>query len=76
MIYKEEVRPLTKDRVFTIVLSERDFITNELDSLGTLLLEECDKSDNISDKLLALQVMVSSIEKKYKLLEEENEEKN
>jgi len=70
MTYKEEVRPLTKDRVFTIVLSERDFITNELDSLGTLLLEECDKSDKISDKLLALQVVVNSIEKKYKLLKE------
>lgn len=63
MIYKEEVRPLTNDRVFIIVLSERDFITSELDDLDTLLLEECGKSNKISDKLLALQVVVSSIEK-------------
>ena len=67
MIYKEEVRPLTKDRVFTIVLSERDFITNGLDDSDTLLLEECGKSNKVSDKLLALQVVVSSIEKKSKL---------
>ena len=67
MIYKEEVRPLTKDRVFTIVLSERDFITNGLDDSDTLLLDECGKSNKVSDKLLALQVVVSSIEKKSKL---------
>ncbi len=70
MIYKEEVRPLTNDRVFIIVLSERDFITSELDDLDTLLLEECGKSNKISDKLLALQLVVSSIEKTSKLLKD------
>ena len=75
MIYKEEVRPLTNDRVFIIVLSERDFITSELDDLDTLLLEECGKSNKISDKLLALQLVVSSIEKTSKLLKEKENER-
>ena len=70
MIYKEEIRPLTNSRVFTIVLSEKDFITGELDDLDTLLLEECGKSNKISDKLLALQLVVSSIEKTSKLLKD------
>ena len=62
MIYKEEIRPLTNSRVFTIVLSEKDFITGELDNLDTLLLEECGKSNKISDKLLALQTITKRCE--------------
>jgi hypothetical protein len=63
MEYKETMDPLTRDRIITVVLREEDFVVNNLfDEFDRLLLEECEKSNSVADKILALETVVRRYE--------------
>lgn len=62
MEYKEIIEPLTRDRIITVVLKEEDFVNNLFDKLDRLLLEECEKSNSVADKILALETIVRRYE--------------
>ena len=52
----------TGDLLFRIKLTQLDLKTAKLDSWDRFLLDECDESEKISDKLLALEMLARKIE--------------
>lgn len=53
----------TGDKEYILRISGYDIVTARFDEWDRRLLEECDKSDNIADKLLALECMARRIER-------------
>ena len=50
------------DRVFTLRIRSRELVAIELQPFDRLLLADCDRSDKVSDKLLALETVARRIE--------------
>lgn len=54
--------PRTMTTVFKLEIPDRDYLSIEINKWDRLLLGECDRSNKISDKLLALEKLASLIE--------------
>ena len=59
--YYEDIK--TDEIRINIIIYPLDFFEIELDDFDRLLLRECDKSNKISDKLLALETIARKLEK-------------
>lgn len=57
-----ETKNLNGDKEYTVVLSSKDYATCIFNDYEKNLIDECSKSKNISDKLLALQIIAMKIE--------------
>lgn len=65
MEYKQEVLPsknLNTRKVFTIIIDDTDTIGIKYSNWDLRLFEECEKSNQIADKLLALETIVRKVE--------------
>lgn len=58
--------PTTLDRTYTLTLSRADLADARYIWLDSRMLEECENSDSVADKLLALQTIVYRIEQERK----------
>jgi hypothetical protein len=56
------IEPLTRNHVYHLEISDVEFVLMRLDNFDTLLLKECEGSDSIADKLLALETLARRIE--------------
>lgn len=57
--------PFTEDRVINIRITQRDVeATYPRNFLDKVLFDECERSDKLSDKLLALERFASILEEK------------
>lgn len=62
MKYREEIDVCTNDRKIFLELDLFDISMARLDKWDRHLLAECEKSNSIADKLLALECVVRRIE--------------
>ena len=53
---------MKKQTVYALNISEAEFVRAYYDSFDRLLIDECEISDKVSDKLLALEVVARRIE--------------
>ena len=51
-----------RQTIYNLSVSDAEFIRAYLDNFDRLLIDECEKSDKISDKLLALETITRRIE--------------
>lgn len=59
--YYEDIE--TNEIRINIIIYLSDFLEVELDNFDRFLLKECNKSNKISDKLLALETIARKLEK-------------
>jgi hypothetical protein len=60
--YSESFDPTNLTNTVTIEINDLEMVLLKLDRFDRLLLDECNKSNKISDKLLALECMARRIE--------------
>ena len=63
--WSETKDPRTNDVLIHITLSQSDFIKARFDKWDHLLLNDCAKSNKLSDKALALETILLRMEQSY-----------
>ena len=59
-----EYNPLKHETRYTLLISDFDLTTVELDQFDWALIEECSKNESIADVLLALQTIAFRLEQR------------
>lgn len=63
LTFYEEVAK--REIIFTVRIASTDFFDIDLDPLDMALIDECSKSNKISDKLLMLEMIARKVEATY-----------
>ncbi len=67
--------PANQQDVFQIKIRDSDYVLAELQPFDRLLIKECEKSQLVSDKLLALETIIRRMEEGLELQKKKEEKK-